>query len=145
MIDQLRIFRLAGPLPERTFDLIKESPIIGNGNIGDFIVHNSYLYFINGYGLFGMILVIANIISIRFCSYRNIIINNLNSNSESNSNWFYYFSIPFLIISVTAEFFFTTQLMLLFIFLISIKFSDIYKNKVKKNGQLKGKCNYTSL
>lgn len=107
-----------------TFDKFKEKPIFGFGNIGNFIPHNSYLYFLNAFGLFGLVSVILTVV-LGFISitekYKGICVN---SGCVYMKRWRISFIPSFLIMSLTAEFMFTTQVMFLLIIMFAIELSQ---------------------
>lgn len=97
------------------------SPIFGSGNTTSVIAHNSYLHFLNAFGIYGII-ILAMILF--FMLFKN------NSNKQIKKNqipffrsWNLTFIPAFLIVSLTAEFFFTTQIMLMIIIVWALQYS----------------------
>lgn len=125
-------FNLAKATPGRveswaeTWDLIKTNPAFGSGQI-DFIPHNSYLYFLNMFGFFGGFVILSAVV-IYFLvkkkkTYDNLILKQVN-------NWQMGFIFSFLVMSFSAEFFFTTQVILLVVIMFSIKYTLIRKEEL---------------
>lgn len=96
-----------------TWEEIRKSPLFGTGSL-DFIPHNSYLYFLNMFGFIGAGLMISFGGGFLLINRRRTI--------QVENRWFFNrwkigFIPAFLVMSLTAEFFFTSQVMLLVIFM----------------------------
>ena len=90
-----------------TYKRFLESPLVGSGK-GEIISHNSYLYYLNMFGIIGVFIVILYIGSFKLLS------NNYGKNLFIKK-WERGFIVSFLVMALTAELFFTTQLMLLLV------------------------------
>lgn len=109
---------------QESLDLVIKNPIIGYGGSVS-IPHNAYLSFLLTFGLIGFILVLFFIILTMLEVRKNF--NNNTSNSVIRE-WLINFTIPFLVMSLAADLFFSTQVMLLYVFILSSWFSSIYKS-----------------
>lgn len=96
----------------KSYNMFKTSPFFGTGYMGHFIPHNSYLYFLNMFGLFG-ITIMGLVFSMLNYFYKKIF--NNSCRDKVMYQWRMGFIPAFLVMSLTAEFFFTTQVMLLVI------------------------------
>lgn len=100
-----------------TYNKFVDSPIIGTGYIGDYIPHNSYLYFLNMFGLVGAATTIIILLIIIYISKRQV----LNSGQyDIITSWKRGFIPAFLAMSLAAEFLITTQVMLLIVLIYAI-------------------------
>src|SRR5699024_1448687 len=96
-----------------TYNKFIENPILGSGYVGDIIPHNSYLYFLNMFGLIGVLCIVIPW-GVYYYSKKR-----LTYNGQCNvvKRWKRGFVPAFLLMSLTAEFFFTTQVVFLIIFI----------------------------
>lgn len=101
----------------------KLNPIFGSGYIGEFIPHNSYLYFLNMFGIVGAIIIIISFGALNYFSGNGVSHGN---QYEILRKWKRGFIPAFLIMSLTAEFIFTTQVMLLItlIYAVALLYSE---------------------
>lgn len=106
-----------------SFEMFLESPFIGYGGVSH-IPHNSYLLFLLDYGLIGAFICIIVIIFTYFELKSRMKFNGVSKSVEIE--WLKNFTLPFAIMSLAADFFFTTQVMLLFIFVLSLAIRKIY-------------------
>lgn len=102
------------------FERFKKNLLFGSGGSGEIIPHNSYLYFIDTFGLAGVcITVLCAVVLLatrRIKKERSV-------ESRISSKWFYSFLISFGVMSIAADFLFTTQVMLLVIISASINYT----------------------
>lgn len=111
-----------------TYQKFTENILFGSGYIGEVVPHNSYLYFLNMFGIIGALIMFIFLIAFKMVSK--------DSNSKNNIviTWRKGFIPSFLIMSLTAEFLFTTQVMLLLILILVIslvcKETDVYNIKI---------------
>lgn len=114
----------------RTIDLIKDNLFFGSGStsvIG--IPHNSYLYLFNMFGLIGAISIITLVFT--FFYFRRLESVKFDRNRVINK-WKLGFMPAFLVMSLTAEFMVTTQVMLLVIYIYAVGMFPVTTNISRK-------------
>jgi hypothetical protein len=99
------------------FERFKNNPLVGSGGSGELIPHNSYLYFLDTFGLMGVSITILCVVAYLFIRTKE---DCKLLETKISRKWLYSFILSFGVMSILADFIFTTQIMLLMVISLSI-------------------------
>lgn len=101
------------------FERFKSNPLVGSGGSGELIPHNSYLYFLDTFGLMGVSITILCVVALLYICTKE---NRKSVESNISRKWLYSFIVSFGVMCLSADFIFTTQVMLLLVISASINY-----------------------
>jgi hypothetical protein len=105
------------------FERFKSNPLIGSGKSVDLIPHNSYLYFLDTFGLMGVSLSLLCAVALLFIHSKE---KKKTVESNISCKWLYSFIVSFGVMCLFADFIFTTQVMLLLVISASVNLTFKY-------------------